>query len=344
MAGEFRTTISARLTSEIGEKALRGKVTYASRSATYLELPTGQWFLACDETEEKRLPIDFHMIELLETARKWDELGKTLGGTEDAEAYRVAEVQFLLEFVTEYGVPADSLERDLPATLTTEWAFREYPIFGRDSSVTQAWDASTFETLAKAKEATAYSISKDPIQGKEYWAVYHRLFNIAELRYRLVIFTKWIRLWTWWTSLKPTDSQLAMDIMGDIHSEAMEYLNSAMAVYAPRLDISLNMFQLQEANAYSLTALQIALDMNDDVQPRKCERSGCDVEFVRQRGRSKYDQHRVRGEVKYCCAAHGKAQIEQNRRDRIAAEEGRPKRGRGRPKKDTSTLKTGNEA
>jgi hypothetical protein len=66
---------------------------------------------------------------------------------------------------------------------------------------------------------------------------------------------------------------------------------------------------------YSASFLQLYNHMAEEATFKRCENEPCRRSFVRQRGRSKFDQNRLDG-VKYCSRACARAQAQRELRRR----------------------------
>lgn len=92
------------------------------------------------------------------------------------------------------------------------------------------------------------------------------------------------------------------DVRGMFIGQAVDLVNSGLGVFTPRLVLGRhNAAQRVLPFLYNVLCLGIYNDIAQRSPYRVCKR--CGRVFVRQRGRAKYDQHKRRGELKYCSAA-----------------------------------------
>jgi hypothetical protein len=105
--------------------------------------------------------------------------------------------------------------------------------------------------------------------------------------------------WTWWNN----------------------HMNAALASIAVRVQVQYGEGQwigeVPRTTAYSAMAVQIFNDISTGTAWRRCANETCGDLFARQQGRAEAGQHRTTG-VRYCTNSCAKAQVERERRRRIA--------------------------
>jgi hypothetical protein len=70
---------------------------------------------------------------------------------------------------------------------------------------------------------------------------------------------------------------------------------------------------------YAAACLQLANHIAESAEYRRCKAEGCGRLFVRQQGRAKHDQHRVRGVLSFCSDTCANRQSQRDHRRRKAA-------------------------
>ena len=241
----------------------------------YVELDSGQWFVKGTTVVEKQFPVDFYLREMKELPNTFDQEG-------------------VIQFVNEWGVFADVLERDIPAAMNLENHLGTNVWGGEKHS----WNTS-LGSLHEARRAAISELglmpegvpSSSPDYGTAYYETELRVVNIAEVRLRLVYMLNFNLFRSAIQSGKP---------FSEFESEALLKINSAMTCFAPHLVVDSDLFGAYEPTIYNLAALQMALDIRDEISIRICQNERCGREFTRQRGGAKFGEYRLKGEVKYC--------------------------------------------
>lgn len=341
MTGELRPSIFRGVDIETPRYVTASPTRYKVIAATFVELPSGKWFIREETTTENQIPTDFYLRELREVLAELDSINASYIREQSRRENPVIErttvereIALMTSFVSDYGIFSDTFERDVPSLLGLTTRTNDWRIVGFEGLLNEAWNIEKFDDgFTDAKEQAILEAGLPHVTESERWHSMARLNNLADLRFRFHILKELSRLGTW------IDNQTEDFGVFEL-SRNVEYLNAALRVFAPRIDVPNNSFGVPEANIFNLAALQIATDLRDGLVARECERDGCSTLFIRQRGRAKHEIYRTRGEMKYCSHAHAKAQASQDARDRQAALEGRPKRGRGRPRKDEVTTTT----
>lgn len=114
----------------------------------------------------------------------------------------------------------------------------------------------------------------------------------------------------------------ALPSRGDLHALRLHWidvmlgdsLNDALKAFS----IGIGAYEARSPCIYTASFLQIYNHMVEDAKIKQCAKEGCGKAFVRQRGRSRFDQHRTEG-VKYCSRECAQAQSQRELRRRRKA-------------------------
>jgi hypothetical protein len=107
------------------------------------------------------------------------------------------------------------------------------------------------------------------------------------------------------------------------HEFLADFLNPSLTPFHVRLDSGRARQPWDLPNVYQAMCLQLANHIAESVEYRHCRAEGCGRLFVRQQGRAKQEQHRVRGVLYFCSDTCANRQHQLESRRRKAAEKRR---------------------
>lgn len=250
----------------------------------FVTLESGQWFLRGENFVEKEFPVDFYLREMCDLPNTFDD---------DA----------VVEFVKTWGIFADVMERDIPAFLNLANHLGTN-VWGNEIN---SWNEEDYDNLEEARRAAISELGlikdwdklNEHERGSAWYETQRRVVNLAEIKLRIIYMSNFNYFRSWLATNEP---------MEEFSSDALLKINAALSCFAPHLVVDSDLYGVYEPTIYNLAALQLAVDIRDNVQIRICQNERCGREFTRQRGGSKFGEYRLRGEVKYCSTKCLKAQ------------------------------------
>ena len=244
---------------------------------------SGMWVYSDPEapTREVEVPVDFYLREAA-----------------DVDPTDFRSVAF---FIDEWGLPVDRLNRDLMRPDHIDFA--EWEI-AAGVEVEDARELAAVE-LGWVEKRAPMTLQQAVDDAKDYparMAKIGRLVNWAEVRYRLDRMQGFL-----WSIDNPNKEH------PDDFASAIEDLNAALWVFAPRLEP--NGTAPPKPTIYNVVAAQIANDLHEGATFLACQNETCKRTFTKQRGRAEKGTHRTKG-VMYCSKDCAKAQAQRELRRR----------------------------